>query len=680
MEYDDFSISFSATGSGNFKVSARHSDGSEEKGTFLLPPSLQVFLEAGQRLTGASAETTRGAHETPEKPPASAREVGSLLFETLFSTDIEDLFKQSLQPVRQKTRGLRIKLTFDLEEAEERMLARLPWETLYWQKEGRFLCQDKLTPVIRAISGNVADTQINPVAPLKILVVVANPEASDAFLISQLDVDAELRVFEELNQSSEFDVTIRKNTTREILVEELRKGEFHALHYIGHGDFRENEGFLLLEDAQGKVDARDSKDIEMIISNTNIPLVFLNACETAEGSDEGGGNPYAGIAAALARRGIPAVVAMQEPISNDVAGNFCKSFYSQVAKGEPLEVALTWGRIDIWPSNEGTIPVLFSRAKEDLRLIEPQINAGGGNVPVQPKSGPAVYLARVASDMENAYQDLVSDLRDHGFRVLPEDDLPVTDEAAFTGEIESLFSECKVSIHLIGENHGGMPDGFNDSIVGWQYELAVQEADKGNLIPVTWVPRDANPKNKAHKLFLQSVRAPDHEIVGKYTVIGSDIETLKTRVHEAIDVSREEEKEVVPAGDRKQVYLIHDKSDKTAAEDLWTRLMQFAEVSTPIFEQVEGIDSDDFDKMTLEGSDALMFFWGEAGESWLKIRQMKIKQFLKSKKLKCSQFLYLTDPVGPPKKKYLDAKLDYLIDGTNGVDNKILQELVEGIN
>ena len=60
MEYDDFSISFSATGNGNFKVSARHSDGSEEKGTFLLPPSLQVFLEAGQRLTGASAETTRG--------------------------------------------------------------------------------------------------------------------------------------------------------------------------------------------------------------------------------------------------------------------------------------------------------------------------------------------------------------------------------------------------------------------------------------------------------------------------------------------------------------------------------------------------------------------------------------------------------------------------------------------
>lgn len=59
-------------------------------------------------------------------------------------------------------------------------------------------------------------------------------------------------------------------------------------------------------------------------------LVVLNSCS---GATAGGGDLFAGTAAALARAGVPAVVAMQFEITDAAAAVFARGFYTALAQG-----------------------------------------------------------------------------------------------------------------------------------------------------------------------------------------------------------------------------------------------------------------------------------------------------------------------------------------------------------
>jgi formylglycine-generating enzyme required for sulfatase activity/ABC-type branched-subunit amino acid transport system substrate-binding protein len=103
----------------------------------------------------------------------------------------------------------------------------------------------------------------------------------------------------------------------------------------------------------------------------NVPslrLVFLNACETARVSKQAGLDPFAGVAAAMVMAGIPAVVAMQFPITDEAAIRFAGRFYPLLAAGEPVDYAVGQGRLAIRVAESETLewatPVLFMRAPD----------------------------------------------------------------------------------------------------------------------------------------------------------------------------------------------------------------------------------------------------------------------------------------------------------------------------
>ncbi len=81
-------------------------------------------------------------------------------------------------------------------------------------------------------------------------------------------------------------------------------------------------------------------------------LVLLNACE---GSRTGQADPFAGVAQTLVQQGIPAVVAMQFEISDTAAIAFAQAFYTGLADGQPIDVALTHARVAIsaWRAASG---------------------------------------------------------------------------------------------------------------------------------------------------------------------------------------------------------------------------------------------------------------------------------------------------------------------------------------
>ena len=126
-----------------------------------------------------------------------------------------------------------------------------------------------------------------------------------------------------------------------------------------------------MEDEGGQGAMVDGSTLGVLLRDLpTLRLVFLNACETARVTKEKGLDPFAGVAAAMVMAGIPAVVAMQFPISDKAAITFAQKFYPLLARGDPVDAAVAEGRRAIRLADARTMewatPVLFMRAPQGV--------------------------------------------------------------------------------------------------------------------------------------------------------------------------------------------------------------------------------------------------------------------------------------------------------------------------
>jgi hypothetical protein len=128
---------------------------------------------------------------------------------------------------------------------------------------------------------------------------------------------------------------------------------------------------LILEDDQGYSHPVSSQILGTLLHDEPLlRLAVLNACEGAQGSRD---NPFAGTAQTLLRKGIPAIVAMRTPITDEAAKTFAHEFYLAVADDYPVEAALTEARKAIYRlgneqglavHTEWGTPVLYMHASD----------------------------------------------------------------------------------------------------------------------------------------------------------------------------------------------------------------------------------------------------------------------------------------------------------------------------
>src|SRR5262249_6909368 len=142
--------------------------------------------------------------------------------------------------------------------------------------------------------------------------------------------------------------------TWQSLQEMIWHGPWHVFHFIGHGAFHAqvDEGMLALADSQGKTQLLPGSHLGRLLANGSLRLVVLNACEGAKGSAS---DLFSSTGAALVRREIPAVVAMQAEISDGAALEFTRTFYKALAAGIPVDAALAEARTAIWISIPNTL-------------------------------------------------------------------------------------------------------------------------------------------------------------------------------------------------------------------------------------------------------------------------------------------------------------------------------------
>ncbi|MFK7734278.1 MAG: CHAT domain-containing protein, partial [Pseudomonadales bacterium] len=272
-------------------------------------------------------------------------------------------FDQALGSARGRNVGLRIKIHLDPDDADIAALSALPWELLsHKDMGGQALTLSGDTPIVRCLDSPVPGNFKPITGPLRVLVIVSNPIG-----VEPLDLEQEkASIREHWAQRDKVDVHFLAQATVDALGKELLEQEYHVVHFMGHGDFDEQNGVgvLLMETENGEQDPVDGKTLGVLLHNAkSVRLVFLNACNTAKLNNIPGKDPYAGVAAALVLNGVPAVIAMQFPVSDSAAILFADRLYDGLSKGLRLEGAVSEARTAIRTAQRNALewatPVVF---------------------------------------------------------------------------------------------------------------------------------------------------------------------------------------------------------------------------------------------------------------------------------------------------------------------------------
>lgn len=349
MRYEAFEIRILPAAAGGYEVEVQSPAG-EGRGRFELPFSFdQIEIFSGD----PGAPDLRGieAGEGPGRgvvllaeggawPARSPRETGEALFRALFTSEIQRRLDASLEGVQKRGHGLEIRLSFDLTEPAQARLSSLPWELLYRAETGEYLSCSELTPVVRQLAGEpVRKFELPRV--LRILMVVSKPSDRPRLALEQEVAE----VVESWNQDN-VEVTVLTRGEGKSLGRELRdtlhRGDFHVLHFMGHGEFdaATREGVLCFEDREGCAERVPGQVLASWLRNSrSLRLVILNACSTARSA--------AGVAAALVRGGVPGVLAMRDVVPDPLSIELSRVLYSRLASGKPLEAALAAARHEV---------------------------------------------------------------------------------------------------------------------------------------------------------------------------------------------------------------------------------------------------------------------------------------------------------------------------------------------
>lgn len=304
----------------------------------------------------------------------TSKAFGMALFHALFPLPIRDIWMRSYAPMSARSR---LRLRLDIRSAA---LAVIPWEIIH---DGEHhLAMAPATPVIRYLFDQPAVDSVDSTQPLNILLAVASPSDKETLNATEYELDFINDDLQDLIEAGRVrQPFVLRRATLDRLQRTLLDG-YQILHFMGHGEFQEETGYLVLEDERGASHCVDGETFSYFLLGGDLSLLVLNACETANPSQL---DPMLGVAHAALVAGVPAVVAMQGPIYDDNAAVFARAFYRSLAVGKPLENCMIEGRRAVlartsFDHSDWAVPVLFSNSRGGVLWQSPDTSP----VPLSP--------------------------------------------------------------------------------------------------------------------------------------------------------------------------------------------------------------------------------------------------------------------------------------------------------
>jgi hypothetical protein len=269
-----------------------------------------------------------------------------------------------------------------------------------------------------------------------------------------------------------------------------------------------------------------------------------------------------------------------------------------------------------------------------------------------------VYLAETSFDLREKRDALKRELQGDGYSVLPDCPLPL-----FGPECEAMVREqlarCRLSIHLVGQNYGVVPEGSTVSVVALQNELAVERGVRGadaGFSRLIWMPPGLASADERQQSFLAYLRA-DPRVQGGADLLETPLEDFKAVLQQRLEPPPEPASRSAPADSEdgpSRVYLICDQRDLEATPPLEDYLFdQGLEVILPAFDGDEAQVRRDHEE-SLALCDAALVYYGAGSELWLrqKIREIQKAAAYGRTGPIVHRAVYVGPPEGAQKKRF----------------------------
>jgi hypothetical protein len=278
------------------------------------------------------------------------------------SPNVRDILAENLNTLG-PDRGLRLRLRLP------RSLATIPWEYAYVDRAGGgdgmdgFLALDPRIAIVRHETKAVSASGTPLAGDIKVVVALASAEG-----FARLDLEREQSDLEQAFEGNPAlkPVFLPDATLAEILSNAEGAGVFH---FAGHGMFEQEMAAIPGSvSGTGKIALEDqlvpAEQLEINLRGRGIRLAVLGGCETGR---RDGVYTWSGIAPALIKGEIPAVIANQFSITDKGAIAFSQHFYQALAGGLPIERAVSAGRLGAYNADTGGrdwgVPVLYLCSK-----------------------------------------------------------------------------------------------------------------------------------------------------------------------------------------------------------------------------------------------------------------------------------------------------------------------------
>jgi hypothetical protein len=312
------------------------------------------------------------------------KNLGKRLFDFLFAGEVGESYRKTLDNANREGRSVRLNLHID---ERARSLASAPWEALYDPRLRTFLTTRLDTQFTRTVG--LASAPISKPRRLHILGMIASPtefRGRPVTPIGGTERDGIVSALEPLEQRGRAKLQWTQSGSLRDLVRGLRRSNLrptaHAgdrepwgvFHFIGHGDFDSSRslGFVLME-GEGASGGQPcyADDLASVLCIPGGPqLVVLNACNGALSTS---GDIFNSTAALLALSGIPAVIAMQFPVTDKTATYFAEKLYDELADGVSIQEALVNTRVHLRSHlcPEWVTPVLYLAGSDGELVRKP---------------------------------------------------------------------------------------------------------------------------------------------------------------------------------------------------------------------------------------------------------------------------------------------------------------------
>ncbi len=324
--------------------------------------AVEIDLDGQQQFSGTLADGIAAW-----TPSGDVEADGRALFAALFA---DAVLRDAWAEARGRSPQRRVRLWLD---ANAPRLHALPWECLA-SDEG-MLAAHANTPFSRYLASvrpwGAAITE----RPIRVLAAIANPSDLADYNLAPLDGTAERALltdaFAALDPATLRLDILEPPVTLARIEAALRQG-YHALHFVGHGIYNKHQqqAALYIEGEDGEARRLiDAELVDMLTRQGIQPrLIFLAACQSATRSTA---NAYLGLGPKLVAAGVPAVVAMQGPVSMPSARALSRAFYQNLAAADTraqVDVALNAARGTLLTLSraDAAVPVLLMRLKSGL--------------------------------------------------------------------------------------------------------------------------------------------------------------------------------------------------------------------------------------------------------------------------------------------------------------------------